>query len=251
MAARPVRAGQRYKAIACWRPCVAAAWQPAVAAVGGIGRPGGVLQPPTAWQPNRTPSGRTSPRRDLRVIPPLGHRRTVFWMADDPHADLESAEIPPSGDQPVAASEQVCPWCSAGLAGLRPDRCPACGARLTEDPDTSIPGVTTVDPASVRKAAVRSSVPKRRFLGLLVEDQSEPESGIQPSSAAALASPSPEVRREMALLRAELDAAASAEAGQIEAAEAAGAAQIAAEMRAARMAAEASTAPDQPAPPVP
>ncbi len=156
-----------------------------------------------------------------------------------------------SGDQPVAASEHVCPWCSADLMGRRSDRCLVCGARLTADPDTSIPGVTTVDPATARRAASRSSVPKRRFLGLLVEDESEPESGIQPSSAAALAPPSPEVRREMALLRAELDAVAAAEAEQIAAAEAAEAAQIAAEMRAARMAAEAATAPDQPAPPVP
>jgi hypothetical protein len=100
----------------------------------------------------------------------------------------------------------------------------------------------------------------RRFLGFLGDSGSVEDSGVRPSSAEALAPPSAEVRREMDLLRAELDAAAAAEAEQIAAAELAEAEQIAAadlaeeEQAAAagRMAADAAGAPaDEPGPAVP
>jgi hypothetical protein len=172
-------------------------------------------------------------------------------MADDARADLGAAAPATSMNQIGAALEHLCPWCSADLGTGEPDRCPACGARLAEDPDTSIPGVTTVDPAAVRRAAHWSPAPKRRFMGLLADAEPNQESGVRPSSAEALAPPSPEVRREMDLLRAELDAAAAAEAEQIAAAEAAEAAQVAAEMEAARTAAEAAAARNHPGPTVP
>jgi hypothetical protein len=152
-------------------------------------------------------------------------------MADDPRADLGAVELVTGGDPTVTVSEHLCPWCSADLGGPEPDRCPACGARLMEDPDATIPGVTTVDPAAVRKAASWSPAPKRRFLGLLVDAEPVQESGVRPSSAEALAPPSAEVRREMELLRAELAAAAAAEAERIAAVEAAEAESIAAEAR--------------------
>jgi hypothetical protein len=78
-----------------------------------------------------------------------------------------------------------------------------------------------VDPEAIARAATWERVRKRPSIRTLLDaDRSEAmESGIRPSSLAALAPPSKEVRQEMARLRAELDAAAELEAREQEARE--------------------------------
>jgi hypothetical protein len=110
----------------------------------------------------------------------------------------------------LVAGPHACPWCSADLGGPGVDRCPACGAHLTGDPDASIPGVTSLDPEIVRRAASPASAPKRRFIGFLGDPQPDAINALRASSVEALAPPSAEVRLEMRRLRAELDAVAAA-----------------------------------------
>jgi len=112
------------------------------------------------------------------------------------------------GTAPDVSREHHCTWCSADLADLAPDRCPACGAVLAGNPDALVPGVTTVDPAAVRRAARWAPAPKRRFFGLLGETRAEQEeNGLHAPSSEALDLPSAEVRTEMLRLRAELEEA--------------------------------------------
>src|SRR5688572_1851318 len=99
----------------------------------------------------------------------------------------------------MADDGHPCPWCSADLGSLPRDRCPSCGAVLVEDPEASVPGVTDIDPDAVRRAATWERIRKRSTLKGFLEGGREeaPESGVQPSSMAALEPPSAEVRQEM------------------------------------------------------
>jgi hypothetical protein len=114
-------------------------------------------------------------------------------MADDP----ASASLPEAGGTPA-----ICPWCSAVLPAPDAAVCPSCEARLVEEREVEIPGVTSVYPELIAAAAAPRRV-KRTFGSLFVgEDNSVPP----PSEAElpALAPPDADVRREM--LRLELDA---------------------------------------------
>jgi hypothetical protein len=102
--------------------------------------------------------------------------------------------------QPVAAEH--CPWCSAEIAPALPN-CPACGATLQGDSDTSLPGVTALDQEALLRSG-RSAAPKRgsRLLSWISGDY---EDGFdKPAPPGSLAPPPLEVRREM--LRLEIEA---------------------------------------------
>ena len=110
----------------------------------------------------------------------------------------------------------LCPWCSAPLGSVAPERCPTCGAGLVEDPEASVPGVTTIDPEAVSRAAswerIRRGASFRSFFESSREEM--PIGEVEPSSLSALGPPSAEVRREMERIRAELAATAEREAAQ-------------------------------------
>jgi hypothetical protein len=128
---------------------------------------------------------------------------------DDAVPAVAAAEIPPTGGS-------TCPWCSAPLGSVAPERCPTCGAGLVEDPEASVPGVTTIDPEAVRRAAswerIRRGASFRSFFESNREEM--PIAEVVPSSLSALGPPSAEVRQEMQRLRAELAATAEREAEQ-------------------------------------
>jgi hypothetical protein len=125
--------------------------------------------------------------------------------------------------------EPRCPWCSTAVPTAA-ERCPSCGATLhepTQRAEADIPGVTQVDPALTRRPA---SLPNR-LVGWLADVDTEPPSTFDraqlasgAASAASVAPPSEEVRREMRrleleALQAELDGrAAEARVAAIEAA---------------------------------
>jgi hypothetical protein len=114
-------------------------------------------------------------------------------MADDTRSTTNAGEGSPG---------PACPWCSSPLPAPDAPVCPRCGARLVEEADVDIPGVTAVDPGLLAVAAAPRKV-KRSFGSLLAGDDNE----IPPPSEAempALAPPDLDVRREM--LRLELEA---------------------------------------------
>lgn len=129
-------------------------------------------------------------------------------MLDDPGSDREHE---------AASPDPACPWCSARLPSPDTRVCPSCGARLIEDADVEVPGVTEVDPA-LRAAAAAPRRVKRTFGSLLVGDD---DNEIPPPTEAempALARPDADVRREMLLLELEARRAAlESEARAIEA----------------------------------
>jgi hypothetical protein len=111
-----------------------------------------------------------------------------------------SAVTEPAAPAPTPTS---CPWCSAPLPGEGETSCPSCGATLIGGPDASVPGVTSLDPEAIVRAA-RTPVPERRsrLLGWITgEDSGDDETPAAPGS---LEPPPPEVRREM--LRMQLEA---------------------------------------------
>ncbi len=128
-------------------------------------------------------------------------------LTPDPSADRTSAA-------PPAPAGPTCPWCSAALDTPMPRRCPACGAGLVEDPETSIPGVTTLDPALLRVAKSAAAQPQKRgfFRPRLDPARETDVADLGPPSLDALAPPSRAVLEEMHRLRVELDEAAAAEA---------------------------------------
>ena len=128
-------------------------------------------------------------------------------LTPDPSADRPSAA-------PLAPAGPTCPWCSAALDTPMPGRCPACGAGLVEDPEASIPGVTTLDPALLRVARSAAAQPQTRGLfGPRLDPVFEADVvDLGPASIDALAPPSRAVLEEMHRLRLELDEAAAAEA---------------------------------------
>jgi hypothetical protein len=127
-------------------------------------------------------------------------------MADDP-ADASLTETGPA--------PAICPWCSAVLPAPDAAVCPSCEARLVEEHEVEIPGVTSVEPSLIAAAAAPRKI-KRTFGSLFVgEDNSIPP----PSEAElpALAPPDADVRREM--LRLELDARLAALQAEVKALE--------------------------------
>jgi hypothetical protein len=140
-------------------------------------------------------------------------------MADE--GGVEASEASANDAAPAVAASGIpapvgptCPWCSAPLGTVAPERCPTCGAGLVEDPEASVPGVTTIDPEAVSRAAswerIRRGASFRSFFESNREEM--PTGEIEPSSLSALGPPSAEVRREMERLRAELAATAEREA---------------------------------------
>ncbi|MFL5680829.1 MAG: hypothetical protein ACJ77B_09545 [Chloroflexota bacterium] len=111
----------------------------------------------------------------------------------------------PSGPDSVAAPAR-CPWCSAELASRTAANCSSCGAVLTGEPDTALPGVTAVDAeAIVRAARVATPVRRNRLLSWISGDDS-PEDDT-PAEPGSLAPPPPDVRREMLRLALEAEVA--------------------------------------------
>jgi hypothetical protein len=111
----------------------------------------------------------------------------------------------PSGPD-SAATPARCPWCSAELASRTAPNCSSCGAVLTGEPDTALPGVTAVDAeAIVRAARVATPVRRNRLLSWISgDDGPEDETPAEPGS---LAPPPPDVRREMMRLALEAEVA--------------------------------------------
>jgi ribosomal protein S27E len=109
--------------------------------------------------------------------------------------------------EPMSTSEIRCPWCSAVLPDAAAEKCPQCGAQLTRasGSDANVPGVTALDPEAILRA--RSEVGRSRggLLGFLT-GRDLPESD-GPDTAASLAPPDDEVRREMLRLQLEAEQA--------------------------------------------
>ncbi|HEX7948929.1 MAG TPA: hypothetical protein VF494_01165 [Candidatus Limnocylindrales bacterium] len=138
----------------------------------------------------------------------------------------------PAGSHP--GPEPRCPWCSRIVPGDI-ERCPSCGAALREPAadDTSIPGVTTIDPSTqARRVIARPNRLVRFIAGDL--DPLPPASPVLPLGAtaggrpggvespldgagpASVAPPSDAVRREMARLELEaIKAELEAQAGEV------------------------------------
>jgi hypothetical protein len=155
-------------------------------------------------------TGVPGPRPDALQPPGSSQLSSVFSVVQPDAATAAEGAV---------RTGRVCPWCSAEVGTGQPERCPSCGAALVEDVEAMVPGVTTVDPEAVRRATTWERVRKRStFRGFLATDREEsPDSGVAPSSLAALAPPSPELRLEMERLRLELEEAAQREAQELEA----------------------------------
>jgi hypothetical protein len=111
----------------------------------------------------------------------------------------------PSGPDSLATPAR-CPWCSAELTSRTAANCSSCGAVLTGEPDTALPGVTAVDAeAIVRAARVATPARRSRLLSWISgDDAPEDETPAEPGS---LAPPPPDVRREMLRLALEAEVA--------------------------------------------
>lgn len=117
--------------------------------------------------------------------------------------------------EPTASSR--CPWCSSPVTADS-TTCPSCGAKLRDEADADIPGVTQIDPAAT---VVRAAPRGRGLIGWLSGDYETSESD---TDRASVELPSDAVKREifrleMEALKAQLDAeAAEREASDREAA---------------------------------
>ena len=105
----------------------------------------------------------------------------------------------PAGAAPDAdpTSSSRCPWCSAKVT---PETaiCPSCGAKLRDEADADIPGVTQLDPAAT---APRPTPRSRGLIGWLSGDFETTESD---SDRAGVEPPTDAVKQEM--LRLEMEA---------------------------------------------
>jgi hypothetical protein len=115
----------------------------------------------------------------------------------------------PAGAAPDTdpTSSSRCPWCSAQVT---PETavCPSCGAKLLDDADADIPGVTQLDPAAT---AARPTPRSRGLIGWLSGDFETTESdadraGVEPPTDAVKQEM---LRLEMEALRTELEADAA------------------------------------------
>lgn len=95
----------------------------------------------------------------------------------------------------------VCPWCSAALTEGATE-CPSCGANLAPEGDPNVPGVTTVDAASLLRSK-SAPQPRSRLLSWISGDNTREEVSSK-AEAQALAPPDLDVRRE--IFRLELEA---------------------------------------------
>jgi hypothetical protein len=104
----------------------------------------------------------------------------------------------------TTGSETQCPWCSAVLPDAAADTCPSCGAHLVTagGAEPNLPGVTTLDAEAILRARSEAGRSRSGILSFLTGSNDVPDSG---GSAAAIAPPADDVRREM--LRLELAAA--------------------------------------------
>ncbi len=104
----------------------------------------------------------------------------------------------------TTGSETHCPWCSAVLEDAAADKCPGCGAQLVTatGAEPNLPGVTTLDAEAIMRARSEAGRSRSGILSFLTGNNDLPDSG---GSAAAIAPPADNVRREM--LRLELAAA--------------------------------------------
>src|SRR4051794_5746028 len=100
----------------------------------------------------------------------------------------------------VDASVPQCPWCSASFVPGQ-TVCSSCGANLTGDERTDIPGVTEIDKAAVGVARPAPITTRSRWRAWISGDSSDT---LTPSEAKAVAPPDDAVREEM--LRLELQA---------------------------------------------
>jgi hypothetical protein len=91
----------------------------------------------------------------------------------------ESSPVPPAPGQqpgqeagPRSSSTDAgrCPWCSAVLPTPGADVCPVCQARLVEEQEVEIPGVTSVYPDLLASAAAPRKI-SRTFGALFVGDE--------------------------------------------------------------------------------
>jgi hypothetical protein len=99
----------------------------------------------------------------------------------------------------AAASDAICPWCSAAITA-EAATCATCGAILIAEETSELPGVTEVDPKVAR--GERPPQQRSRLLSWISGDYPEPAG--DPVDTQALAPPDPEVQRE--ILRLELQA---------------------------------------------
>jgi hypothetical protein len=98
------------------------------------------------------------------------------------------------------ASVPECPWCSASVVPGQ-TVCSSCGANLTGDEQTEIPGVTEIDKAAVGVARPPAITTRSRWRAWITGDSSD---ALTASEAKAVAPPDDAVREEM--LRLELQA---------------------------------------------
>jgi hypothetical protein len=124
----------------------------------------------------------------------------------------------PTGD---ATPLLHCPWCSASL---KPDAttCPSCGANLTDDEKSDVPGVTAIDPSAVGIARP-PAIPQGRNRLLSWINGDPDEEALTEADVKALAPPDVAVRAEIRRLELEAEVAnlqAEADARLAEAAEA-------------------------------
>jgi hypothetical protein len=112
----------------------------------------------------------------------------------------------------TTGTEIRCPWCSAVLSDAAADTCPSCGAHLTTlgGAEPSLPGVTTLDADAILRARNEAGRTRSGIISFLTGNSDVPDSG---GSAAAIAPPADDVRREMLRLEfaaAQADAVADA-----------------------------------------
>ena len=109
---------------------------------------------------------------------------------------MSKRSTPGKARSPVPAP--TCPWCSAPLPAVIPDRCPSCLATLRGGDVAEVPGVTRVDV----EAILRKGRPAERSHGLMSWLSGEHGSADPSASPEAVAAPPAEVRREMLRLEA-------------------------------------------------
>ena len=110
---------------------------------------------------------------------------------------MDEATIPPA-----AASDEICPWCSAAVkAGAV--TCASCGAILIAEDASELPGITEIDPKVAR--GERPPPQRSRLLSWISGDY--PDTGGGPVDPGALAPPDPAVQREILLLELQAEVA--------------------------------------------
>ncbi|MHB8961439.1 MAG: hypothetical protein ACYDAN_17670 [Candidatus Limnocylindrales bacterium] len=103
--------------------------------------------------------------------------------------------------EPMSTSETRCPWCSAVLPDATAEKCPSCGAQLTRasGSEPNLPGVTALDPEAILRARSEAGRSRGGLLGFLTGRDLPESTGAE--SAASLAPPDGNVRREMLRLQ--------------------------------------------------